>query len=111
MFGVIGRWVVPWLQKQTDFKIELIADVVLIALTLMAPHIYGALIGFSILDDRDDHILTSIKVTPLSVFQFLAFRLGMRLCFSIFNSSIPHPIFKFTSHFRFHASIGCCFQL
>ncbi|MBS4026973.1 MAG: hypothetical protein KGZ96_15080 [Clostridia bacterium] len=39
------------------------------------PHVYGALAGFSILEDRDDHILTAIKVTPLSIHGLLAIRL------------------------------------
>ena len=41
----------------------------------MTPHIFGALIGFSILEDRDDHVLTSIRVTPLNVAGYLSFRL------------------------------------
>lgn len=84
LFGVIGRWIVPWIADTSGYPLEAFADIVLVALTLMAPHIYGALIGFSILDDRDDHILTSVKVTPLSVFQFLAFRLclGYLLAFA-----------------------------
>ena len=43
--------------------------------SLFIPIAYGALIGFSLLEDRDDNVLTNIKVTPLSIHQFLSFRL------------------------------------
>lgn len=75
LFGIIGRYILPWIADASGFTIEHYADLIIVILTLMTPHIYGALIGFSILDDRDDHILTSIKVTPLGVHQFLSFRL------------------------------------
>lgn len=79
LFGIIGRWIVPWITDAGGFNLDPFMHIVLAALLLMAPHIFGALIGFSILDDRDDHIFTSIQVTPLSIGQFLAFRLSMAL--------------------------------
>ena len=82
LFGIIGRFFLPWIADTTGFSIDRFADLIIIILTLMTPHVYGALTGFSILDDRDDSILTSIKVTPLSVHQFLSFRLIMVFCIS-----------------------------
>lgn len=75
IFGLIGRFVLPAVAKASNFKVEHIADYVVVILTLFIPIIYGALVGFSILDDRDDSILTSIRTTPLSIHQFLSFRL------------------------------------
>jgi len=75
IFGIIGRFVLPWIADSSGFEIEHFADLIVVVLTLMTPHVYGALIGFSILDDRDDNILTAIKVTPLSLHQYLSFRL------------------------------------
>lgn len=75
IFGVIGRYFLPYIAKNSDFHIKLYADLIVVILTLMTPQIYGGLIAFSILDDRDDHIFTSIRVTPLSIHQFLSFRL------------------------------------
>ena len=75
LFGIIGRFFLPWIAETSGFSINNYADLILVILTLMTPQIYGALTGFSILDDRDDNILTSIKITPLSIHQFLSFRL------------------------------------
>lgn len=82
LFGIIGRYFLPWIAESSGFSIEIYADLIVVILTLMAPQIYGALTGFSILDDRDDHILTSIKVTPLSIHQFLSFRLSIVIILS-----------------------------
>ncbi len=75
VFGLIGRFVLPWAAESSGFSLDHVADVAVVALTLMTPQVFGALTGFSILDDRDDSILTSINVTPLSMHQFLSFRL------------------------------------
>ena len=76
-FGALGRYLLPWLAEGGSFNVDLYADLALAALALMTPVIFGAVLAFSILDDRDDHILTSIKVTPLSLNQFLSFRFAL----------------------------------
>lgn len=78
-FGVVGRYLLPMIADASGFQLARFADLILVILTLLTPQMFGALIGFSILDDRDDHILTSIKVTPLTVFQFLSFRVVLVL--------------------------------
>lgn len=75
LFGIIGRFLLPWIAESSGFNIDLYADLLLVSLTLITPQMYGAIMGFSLLDDRDDNILTSIRVTPLSIHQFLSFRM------------------------------------
>jgi fluoroquinolone transport system permease protein len=75
IFGLIGRYFLPWIADASGFALEHFADLILVILTLLISDAYGALAGFSILEDRDDHILTAIKVTPLSIHGFLAIRL------------------------------------
>mgnify|MGYP006299978869 CR=1 FL=1 len=75
LFGIIGRYILPMVAENSGFSIDMFADFILVFLTLMIPVIYGAVIGFSILDDRDDNVLKSVKVTPLSIDQFLSFRM------------------------------------
>lgn len=79
LFGILGRYFMPWLADKNGFSLDLYADLIVVVLTLLTPQLFGALIGFSILDDRDDKILTSIKITPLSIHQFLSFRMVMGL--------------------------------
>lgn len=75
IFALLGRYFLPWLGKKYGFDFTLYVDLILTILVLFIPISYGALIGFSILDDRDGNILTNIRVTPLSVHKFLSFRL------------------------------------
>ena len=49
-FGIIGRYILPWIADNNGFNIDMFADLIVVILTLMTPLIYGALIGFSILD-------------------------------------------------------------
>ena len=86
LFGFIGRFILPYVEENTGFVIELYADVIIAVFALMMPMIFGALIGFSILDDRDDNVLMTIKVTPLGLQRFFSFRLIMIFIFSIFAS-------------------------
>lgn len=74
VFGIIGRYFVPWIAERSNLNIDLYADLILVMLTLITPIAFGAILAFSILEDRDDNILTSIKVTPLSINVFLSFR-------------------------------------
>src|SRR5699024_4302338 len=77
LFGLIGRFFIPWLADKNGFSIDIYADLIIVILTLIVPISFGALIAFSILEDRDDNILSSVKVTPLSINQFLSFRFIM----------------------------------
>ncbi len=88
---------------------DLYADLIIVILTLIVPVSFGALIAFSILEDRDDNIFESVKVTPLSINQFLSFRFIMvfvltyiTTVFVIWFSNIGNiPIKKHISHFFF----------
>ncbi len=73
-FALIGRYLLPWADENTAFSLVLFGDFAMAALALLTPMIFGALMGFSILDDRDDGILNAIRVSPLSLSGFLAFR-------------------------------------
>ena len=74
IIGLVGRYGLRYIEKTSGISLLPYTDIILVVLTLVTPHIFGALLGFSILDDRDDHILESVQVTPLSVAGFLAFR-------------------------------------
>lgn len=75
IFALLGRYFLPWLGEKYGFNFTPFTDLILVILVLIIPIAYGALIGFSVLEDRDDHVLTSIQVTPLSIHKFLSFRL------------------------------------
>lgn len=73
--GLLARYLLPWIGQNYGFDFAPFTDLILVILLLIIPISYGALIGFSILEDRDDNVLINIRVTPLSIHQFLSFRL------------------------------------
>lgn len=44
---------------------------------LMPPMLTGMVVGFLLLDERDDRTLSALQVTPLTLGQYLRYRLGM----------------------------------
>ncbi len=75
IIGLVGRYGLRYIERTSGMSLLPYTDIILVVLTLVTPNIFGALLGFSILDDRDDHIFESVQVTPLSVAGFLAFRI------------------------------------
>jgi fluoroquinolone transport system permease protein len=60
-------------------KIDLLASYPAIAsaaLLLISPIMIGMIVGFLLLDQRDDHTLTALQVTPLPMTAYLAYRLA-----------------------------------
>ncbi len=75
IFAFLGRFLLPWLTEKYAFNFEPFTDLILVILVLFIPISYGALIAFSLLEDRDDNVFTNIRVTPLSIHYFMGFRL------------------------------------
>lgn len=75
IFGLMGRYLLPVIFAQSGVAMENYRDLILVILTLLIPQVYGALLGFSVMDDREDHIFHSIRITPLSIHQFLSIKL------------------------------------
>lgn len=75
IFAFLGRFLLPWLTEKYAFNFEPFTDLILVIFVLFIPISYGALIAFSLLEDRDDNVFTNIRVTPLSIYYFMGFRL------------------------------------
>lgn len=61
-------------------------------LVLLTPMIVGLIIGFLLLDERDDQTLTALQVTPLPLNGYLLYRLGLPVLLSIFMSGLVFPL-------------------
>ena len=67
-------------------------------LLLITPALYGLVIGFLLLDQRDDQTLTALQITPLPVEHYLAYRLsaptllsyGMAVA-AVLLAGLPNP--------------------
>lgn len=71
-------WLVPYIDQRLG---EVASNIVSLVFILMTPFMFGAISAFTILDDRDDHVFDSLKVTPLKVSTYLAIKLIMTYLF------------------------------
>ncbi|MFN8442179.1 MAG: hypothetical protein U0175_15465 [Caldilineaceae bacterium] len=72
-------------QSRSRFGVDLTFTFPLIAayiLLLLAPAITGMVVGFLLLDQKDDRTLLAMRVTPLSLGNYLAYRLAMPMLVS-----------------------------
>ena len=86
LIALLIRWGAPvaaeWLE---GFGICLSDYNVLIAscLVLIAPMLYGVVVGFLLLDQKDDQTLMALRVTPLTAGGYLAYRITIPLVLSV----------------------------
>ena len=62
------------------------------ALLLITPIMYGMIVGFLFLDQRDDGTLTALRVTPVSLQNYLAYRLSVPMLLSVVMTPLAFAI-------------------
>jgi len=77
ILAVIVRYGVPYIEEQFHLSLAASYHIIAAGIMLMTAAITGGVIGFSILDDRDDKILYAIDVSPVSFNMFMGFRFAM----------------------------------
>ena len=58
---------------------------------LMMPMMVGLVIGFLLLDQRDDQTLTALQVTPITLNGYLAYRIGLPILLSLVETVLVIP--------------------
>ena len=59
---------------------------------MTAPGMVGMVIGFLFLDERDARTLTALRTTPLSMHQYLAYRISLPLLLGTASTLIGYPL-------------------
>lgn len=84
----------PYLKQEVS---ELAQHIALITLLLMTGIVFGAITGFSMLDDQDDGVLFSLKITPISMNYYILFKLLVSFIFSVIGTIILLLITQITN--------------
>jgi fluoroquinolone transport system permease protein len=97
MLALLTRLVVPILAQQigaaTGLDVSAYqAPIMSGALLLITPTICGLIIGFLLLDQRDDHTLAALQVTPLPPRAYLAYRMAAPLLLSLVMTVVAFPL-------------------
>jgi fluoroquinolone transport system permease protein len=59
---------------------------------MTAPGMVGMVIGFLLLDERDARTLTALRTTPLSMRQYLAYRIALPLVLGTASTLVGYPV-------------------
>jgi fluoroquinolone transport system permease protein len=94
--GLLFRFAVPAvtsaLQARFDFNLSLYYPLLMSFLPLIAASLIGTVVGFMLLDQRDEQTLAALLVTPVSLGDYLRYRLSVLLMVSVVLSSITLPL-------------------
>ena len=86
-YALAFRWGVPvlrsWLDERYGFDLTPHYPLLASFLVLITPALVGAVVGFLLLDERDDRTLTALQVTPLTVEGYLAYRIAVPMVVSV----------------------------
>lgn len=64
IFGAVGYFICDMLRDDGNI---MAANIVAMMLIIVTGYVFGALIAFTLLDDKDDKVLMSLKITPIDV--------------------------------------------
>jgi fluoroquinolone transport system permease protein len=95
--ALAARWFLPSLlaQVETVMQIPLLPyylPFMAYALLLLGPMLAGVVVGFLLLDQRDDRTLFALQVTPLSLNNYLAYRLALPVLIGLLLSLVVLPL-------------------
>jgi fluoroquinolone transport system permease protein len=95
-FALMFRWGVPViggsLANRFGFNLADYHVLIVSLVVMIAPSIAGTIIGFLLLDQRDDQTLAALQVTPLTASGFLAYRLALPTALSIPLTMLALPM-------------------
>ncbi|MBN2540987.1 MAG: hypothetical protein JXB08_05615 [Bacilli bacterium] len=83
IIGVIGYYVIPIIEESVA-PTNPVAKIVAMFMIIMTGYIFGAVTAFTLLDDRDDNVLMSLKITPVSVRFYVVLKMIITYVFGLF---------------------------
>lgn len=78
--GTAGYFLIPYIEGIVAPGNPM-AQIVAMFLILITGFIFGAVTGFTLLDDKDDNVLMSLKITPISVRFYVIVKLAISYVF------------------------------
>ncbi len=93
IFALISIYLMPYMKNNAP---EVAYQLVLIVFLLFNGLIFGAVTGFTLLDDQDDKVLLSLKITPISVRYYIS----LKLAFSYILGVLGTILILFSSGFN-----------
>ena len=93
---VIIRWGIPELRdtlfEQSRFELEVYYELICSFLVLIMPIISGTVIGFLLLDQKDEQTIDALQVTPISMQSYLMYRNTLPMIISFVMTLVMLPL-------------------
>ncbi len=86
IFGTLGYFLVDWIKEQPNTGPW--GDIVAMMLIIVTGYVFGALIAFTLLDDKDDKVLMSLKITPINVKYYIYIKMFVGMLFGFIATFI-----------------------
>lgn len=100
IFGALGYFLVNYLEEQSTNPAW--PKMVAALLVLMTSYVFGAVTGFTLLDDKDDKVLMSLKITPISTKMYVFVKIMIGYIFGFISTLI----IIFATGFLSESSLG-----
>lgn len=96
-FVVLFRYFVPWVRDGllAQFGFDLAPYYMLVmsyGFIIGTPTLFGVVIGFLLLDERDDGTLTALQVTPMPLNSYLIYRVTAPMLISLVLTTLTFPL-------------------
>jgi len=95
LIAIVLRLGVPVLTARvlevTGFDLRPYYPLVMGFIFMMMPMMVGIVIGFLLLDQRDDQTLTALQVTPITLNGYLAYRISLPVLLSLIETVVVIP--------------------
>ena len=96
VLALVFRWATPIvatrLRNEYDFDLVPYYPLLVTFVMLMSPMLAGMVIGFLLLDQRDDRTLSALQVTPLSLTGYLIYRMTVPMLAGIAITLVAVPL-------------------
>lgn len=79
ILGTIGYFLIPYIEEQAPGSPW--ANILAMLFIILTGYIFGAITAFTLLDDKDDNVLMSLKITPISVKHYVIIKLFISFIF------------------------------
>lgn len=91
---VISQIIVQWIAPSLEETLPVAGNyqIIFMLMISMIPLIYGFIIAFLILDERDEHLLTVLRVMPISRNSYLIYRMFFLSVFSFVILLVYPPL-------------------
>lgn len=82
IFGFVGYLIIDYINDDRW------SGMIAMFLIIMTSYVYGAVTGFTLLDDKDDKVLMSLKITPINTKMYVLVKLVIGYLFGFFATII-----------------------